>query len=276
MGRLQIVCFLALVSAAPVYGAKRRAVGTADWPSHPLLEAARVSNQQQYDFAHAAGAKVLLAPDNSTFALYAAGPRSDSPLIVTLHGSEAFATAEFFHWDSLAVERGYGLLALQWWMGKPDDYLDDDTIYALISQMLARVGAPHGRCLLHGFSRGSARSYAVTFLDRRSGQPWFLAAIANSGGAQTTYPLYGDIDRGRYGSHVFADTKWILYCGEKDPNPDVSGCPAMQQTVAWLTVQGGTVLLAIQDPNGDHGGFEKSAATMRRALDTFAGLLGSG
>jgi hypothetical protein len=275
MRMLRTLLLLALIVAPPAE-ARRRMVDRDTWPDHPLLDAARAADPAQYDFARGVGARVLLAPDNSTFALYwspTPGGSGDTPVIVTLHGSDGFATAELYHWYPHAVERGYALLALQWWMGVPEQYLDDETIYALISQMLASVGARHGRILLHGFSRGSARSYAVTFLDRRASTPWFLMTIANSGGAQTTYPLYGDIDRGRYGASVFAGTRWVLYCGEQDPQPDVSGCNAMHTTQAWLTRFGGSVLLAIQDPAGGHGGFEQSPDNIRRALDTFAGLL---
>ncbi|HVR37903.1 MAG TPA: hypothetical protein VMU84_02330 [Thermoanaerobaculia bacterium] len=276
MGKRRTVLILTLLLTSTAFASpKRRAVGGDDsWPSHPLLEAARLANEPQYDFARNAGARVLLAADNSTFALYWSPTAAvNTPVIVTLPGSDAFATAEFFHWYSLAAERGYALLALQWWMGKPDDYLDDETIYALIAEMLGRVGASHDRNLLHGFSRGSARSYAIAFFDRRTSNPWFLMNIANSGGAQTTYPLYRDIEQGRYGSNVFAGTHWVLYCGENDPNPTISGCPAMRESQTWLTRNGGDVRLFIDDPAGGHGGFEQNPANMRQALDVFAGLL---
>ena len=88
------------------------------------------------------------------------------------------------------------------------------------------------------FSRGSANLYALVAFDAKLPNPLFRAVIANSGGMSADFPANREIDSGRLGAAPYAGTRWWLYCGGGDPNPDRDGCPAMRRTRDWLSQRG--------------------------------------
>ncbi|NLI79649.1 MAG: hypothetical protein GX442_24795 [Candidatus Riflebacteria bacterium] len=200
-------------------------------------------------------------------------------MIATLSGHGSWAFDEFFLWQQAAAARGYGIVALQWWLGTgegPGDYYRPHEIYRIFDQILRREGIPAGRTLLHGFSRGSANIYGVTAFDRHTGNRFFLATVANAGQAAADFPVNREIDRGRFGASPFAGTHWILYGGGRDPHPDRDGIPGMREAAAWVTRHGGTVDLFLADEAGDHGGFHRRPQNMEAALQVFARLLAAG
>jgi hypothetical protein len=197
-------------------------------------------------------------------------------MIVTLHGSSSWAFDEFFLWQSYAAERGYGILALQWWLGSGEQtsgYYTPDRMYTIIENALRGMGVQPGKSLVHGFSRGSSNIYAVTALDRHAQNDFFALTVANAGGASVDYPPNVAISSGAYGATPFAGTHWALFCGGSDPNPDQSGCPAMSRTRDWIIQYGGTVDLFIQDASAGHGGFHTTPAHVNAALDAFERLI---
>ena len=172
-----------------------------------------------------------------------------------------------------ATRHGCGIIALQWYRGPsaalPNDYFDDKTIYSYIDSALTSIGYPAGKAFLHGFSRGSARSYAIAFNDLHGGKNYFCTVLSNAGAANPGYPLYAQINSGKYGNNVFAGRHWSLYCGGLDPNAGQSGCNGMNSTKKWLEAQGATVDLFIQDAGLGHGGFHQTAAHMDSALNYY-------
>jgi hypothetical protein len=60
-----------------------------------------------------------------------------------------------------------------------------------------------------------------------------------------------------------------MYCGEKDPEPNRDGCPAMTAAKSWVTQYGASVKLLIDDPVGDHTGFMTNSANVNAALAQF-------
>jgi hypothetical protein len=244
-----------------------------------LFDKARAANPLRYQFAVDKGVQVFPTTDGRSFYLLWYPPNvstTNQPLIVTLHGSSSYAFDEFFLWQAEAAKRGYGILALQWWFGTGDatsDYYLPQEMYAILETALRRQGNQAAKAMLHGFSRGSANSYGVTFFDRRAGNHFFALTLSNAGQAAPDYPLYAQIIRGDYGQQVFAGAHWAMYCGGLDPNPQRDGCPAMRNTADWLTQQGAKVELFIEDANAGHGGFHQNAAHINAALDVFAKLL---
>ena len=172
-------------------------------------------------------------------------------------------------------ERGYGFLAIQWWLGEGEemkDYLRPDEIYRVIDEVFSGLHVKPGTAMLHGFSRGSANIYAVAAMDRSLQKNYFSLFVANSGQANSSYPPTHEIEKGHFGDQPFAGTHWVTYAGEKDVNPDRDGVRAMRQTGEWIKKYGGTVDLAIEDPEGDHGGFHKRPQNCDQALDVFEKL----
>lgn len=125
-----------------------------------------------------------------------------TPLIVTLHGSKGNAFNEFKSWHTAAQLHNCGIIALQWYKYTTTDpllgYYQDDTIYNYIDSALTKLSYPSNKALLHGFSLGSARSYAVIFNDIQSGNHYFCTTISNAGQVVLTYPLYDSINSGVY------------------------------------------------------------------------------
>lgn len=236
----------------------------------PVLGQAVREDGVRYEYAVAQGARTLPSPDGRTFYVLWL-PKNAKTVIVTLHGSFSYAYDEFYLWHPHAQSRGYGILAVQWWLGTgPDDYLTPKQVYALVSPILKRHDFGKGRVILHGFSRGSANTYAITFLDRSSGNRFFGMTIANSGSWEDDFPPNRAI--AKRGAEALAGTRWFLWCGQLDPQP-MTGCPAMRRTKEKIRRHGGSVLQLVEDPAGDHGGFHRRGDNVERALDVFASLL---
>ena len=243
-----------------------------------LYDEAWAHDSAQVNFALAQGATIVATPDSNSFYVQwfpTDSTAATSPLIVTLHGSNGYAFNEFYDWFSYAQARGCGIIALQWYRGTasvtPNDYFTDTVLYRDIDTALTRIGYPSGRAFLHGFSRGAARSYAIAFLDKQWGKNYFCTILSNSGGAMSGYPIYAAINAGTYGTNVFAGKQWALFCGGLDPDPAVSGCTAMTNTNTWLTGQGASVGIFIQDATLGHGGFSTVPAYIDSVLDYYSG-----
>ncbi|QQR68238.1 MAG: hypothetical protein IPI58_05090 [Alphaproteobacteria bacterium] len=203
-------------------------------------------------------------------------PQREAPKkwIVSLPGTGGFATKDLSIWYPHLQGRNVGVVNVQWWLGRGDrteDYYTPSQIYREIDLILARLGVAPGSALLHGFSRGSANIYAVAALDRTKGHQYFSTIIAHSGSANEGYPPTQEIVRGAYGARPFAGTRWITVCGERDSNPERDGCPAMRRTGTWIKGLGGTIGLAIEDPEYGHGALHLNPINARKALDDFLG-----
>ncbi len=248
--------------------------------SLPLFQQAQTLSQEEYQFTVDQGAQILPTTDGKSFYVLWLPEGSDisnpPPMIVTLHGHDSWAFKEFFLWHFYAEERGYGILALQWWFGKGEDSSDyylPQEMYPIFEDILRANQVQPQMVLFHGFSRGSANSYGLTALDRASDNNFFLLTIANAGGASRDFPINQSIDKSEFGPQPFANTHWVMVCGMNDENPDRDGCPAMRATRDWVLQYGGTVDLMIEDPNGTHGVFHRNPDNVNAALNVFAQLL---
>ena len=251
----------------------------AELPDHPLIEKAKQMRAPRVQYAQENGAHVELTSDGKSFYLYWFPEGADpakAPIIVTMHGHGSFAFEDFQVWHKFLKERGYGFLAIQWWIGEGEetsDYLKPEEMYRTFDQVLKKWNVTPGRALLHGFSRGSANIYPVAALDRQTGNNYFSLFIANAGRANSNYPPVHAIENGTFGEKPFEGTRWVTYAGGKDTNPDRDGFPAMRATGEWLKKYGATIELAIEDPNFGHGGFHMNPKNTESALDEFDKIL---
>ena len=209
------------------------------------------------------GAQALATADGKTFYLkwFPAGSTpSNTPVMVTLHGTGSNAFNALNKWFTSASSHSVGIIALQWYLGasssSPNDYFGDTTLYTYIDTALKRIKYPANKALFHGFSRGSARSYAIQFQDvyPPNGKNYFCTIASNAGKPDSLYPFYNGINSGT--NHSFcAGKRWAMYCGAADPNPARDGCPGMNSAkINWVMANGGTVGLFIQDPILGHSG----------------------
>lgn len=225
--------------------------------------------------ASALGFEVMSTSDGRSF-LAAWKPAGAAPKrwIVSLHGSHGFATDDLALWHSALKDREVGLLCLQWWIGNDDSmssYYPPLQIYREIDIALQRIGVQPGAAMLHGFSRGSANSYAVAALDASRGRHYFALNVASSGGVATDYPPTRAILSGAFGDRPLRGTRWITAAGARDPEPERDGVPAMRRTAAWLEEQGATVIERIEDPAEGHGALQRNVRNTQRVVDLFLG-----
>lgn len=250
-----------------------------DVTSHPLFKQAIEAVPDRYRFAVDKGAQFVQTSDGKSFYVLWTPKGFDQaqlrPMIVTLHGHASWAFDEFFIWQPYAEQRGYGILALQWWFGGGEainDYYLPREMYPLFEQVLRNQAIEPGKVLFHGFSRGSANSYALTALDRQKSR-FFGLTVSNAGGAAKDFPPNAAIINNEFGAMPFKGAHWVLYCGGKDPNPERDGCVGMQAASKFVISYGAIVDLFIEDPTGDHGGFHRNPANVNKALDVFDGLI---
>lgn len=224
-----------------------------------LYDSAYAQDPDLVNYAVTNGAQIFSTPDSNSFYVQwfptGAIPNT-TPLIVTLHGSQCNAFMEFKSWFPQAQLHGCGIIALQWYRYNPNppiDYLPDDTLYNYIDSALTNISYPSGKALLHGFSRGAARSYAMIYNDIQSGNNYFCTTISNAGYLDLGYPLYANINTI---TDVFAGKHWNLFCGP--PEPPISGgaCDGLNFTQTWLQSKGATVDIYIQDSLLGHNGFQ--------------------
>lgn len=255
------------------------ALASAQADSSSLRALAQADDPVRWTFAASKGAVIEDTADDRSFTLWWAPPQgTPKGVIVALHGHGSFATDELYLWQPYAEKVGYAILALQWWFGggeSTSDYYAPEEMYPIISSRLAARGVRQGSVMFIGFSRGSANSYALAALDAAgpAARRWFGFVFSNSGGAALDYPPTKAVDSGRYGLRPYAGLPWGLYCGEKDDDPDKSGCPAMTFSRDWVARLGAEVVQFIDDPAGGHGGFMTNSAHVEAALATYAQVL---
>lgn len=215
---------------------------------------------------------ILPTSDGQSFLVVWKATKEPKHWIVSLHGSDGFATDDLAIWHPHLKGRDVGAMCVQWWLGSGDkgaSYYTPEQIYREIGNALQKLGVEPGTAMLHGFSRGSANSYAVMALDAGRGRRYFSLALASSGGVSLDYPPTRAILDGAYGKSPLKGTRWVTSAGGRDPHPDRSGIPGMRRAAAWLREQGAIVLDAIEDPDQGHGALVLNAKNARRALDLF-------
>ncbi|MCX8027365.1 MAG: hypothetical protein N3A62_05870 [Thermodesulfovibrionales bacterium] len=252
---------------------------TSDIKHHPLFKKAQQATPDRYKYAVDKGAYFVPTDDGRSFYIVWTPKNFQRmqirPMLITLHGHASWAFDEFFIWHPYAEKRGIGIIALQWWFGtgeKTQDYYSPENMYIIFNSALQQLQIKPSHVLLHGFSRGSANTYALTSIDRIKNR-FIVLTISNAGGMARDFPPNNDIITGKFGSTPFRDTHWVMYCAERDPNPDRDGCRAMQTSRELVMKHGGKVELFIKDPIGDHGGFHRNPSNVNRALDVFEQLI---
>jgi len=215
---------------------------------------------------------ILSTSDGQSFLVVWKATKKPKHWIVSLHGSDGFATDDLAIWHPHLKDRDVGVLSVQWWLGSGaaiTSYYTPEKIYHEIDNALQKLGVQSGTAMLHGFSRGSANSYAVMALDAGRGRRYFSLAVASSGGVSLDYPPTRAILDGTYGKSPLKGTRWVTSAGGHDPQPDRAGIPGMRRVAAWLKEQGAIVLDAIEDPDQGHGALVLNAKNARRVLDLF-------
>ena len=235
-----------------------------------VLTRAKLESPEAYRAARDAGARITATPDGRSFYVQSATPGRGGKTIVTFHGYLSTAFDIFGAWLPEASQRGYRVIAIQWRLGRTQkDSYTPGAMYAQARAVLRRAGVPAGDAVLHAYSSAASRMYGVAALDRR-GEKVFALDIADAGGARRNFPMYREIFGAPAGRRTLAGSRWILFCGGRDPDPQMTGCPIMRSTRSKIVARGGSIARFIVDPRASHDGFLENPANTRVALDLFA------
>jgi len=240
--------------------------------SGSVLARARMEAPARYRAARAAGARVAATPDRRSFYVMSPARARGGKAIVTFHGYLSTAFDGFAQFRAEAARRGHTLIAIHWRLGRTSrESYTPAQMYAQARALLRRAGVAPGDALLHGYSSAAARIYGVAALDRRASR-LFALSIGDAGGARPGLPMYREVFGGRMGPRPLAGSRWVLFCGGRDPDPRLTGCPVMRRTATLIRRRGGRIERFIVDPRASHGGFHEHPANQRAALDVFARL----
>lgn len=251
------------------------AVYAADpsWPPQSSQLLHKAQNQKGFDEVKDMRPSFIPTSDGKSF-LVVWTPSSKPPQkwIISLPGTQGYATRDLQIWAPHLRGRDVGVITLQWWMGTGDktaDYYNPFDIYRELDIALKKLQIKPGSAMLHGFSRGSANIYGIAAIDQYRGRKYFDTIVANAGGVAMDYAPIKLIVRGEFGHKPFAGTKWVTSCGERDPNPERDGCPAMRRAGKWVETHGGKIAMTIEDPDGGHGALHLNPANTKRLLDWY-------
>lgn len=192
--------------------------------------------------------------------------------IVSLPGKEGFSTDDLAVWSKYIKNKDVGLISIQWWLGKNNavtSYYSPEAIYNEVDRILQKYQVHPQHVMLHGFSRGSANSYALTAIDSGIGKKYFKLTVASSGGVGLDYPPNIKIDSSGYGKSPLRGTSWITVAGGKDPFPERDGYMGMRKAGEWLKSRQANIVMTIEDPNSGHGALMLNPNNIIRVLDFF-------
>ncbi len=227
-----------------------------------IYDSCIANNPGNVNYALSNGVQVISTPDSNSFYLQwfpSGATPNTTPLLVTLHGSKGNAFNEFKSWHTSAQSHNCGIIAIQYnkytnILDYLNGYFHDDTIYRYIDSALSHISYPSNKALLHGFSLGSARTYAVVYNDIQSGKNYFCTSISNAGKIDLTYPLYAGLDTL---SNVFAGKHWNLFCGPPETIIAGDSCGGLDFTQSWLQGKGAIIDIYIKNPSLGHNGFQQ-------------------
>ena len=208
--------------------------------------------------------------DTKTYFVYGApaGQNNKTPkrIIISLPGHGTTADDGYNAWKNhLSTLNGgtYALAEFNWWRGtgeKKEDYYDPPNIVAQVRAFLDQQGYTSSDIVvLHGFSRGSANTYAVVAQDKLKKGSVFDAVISNAGKYQSDFPLSTPELSSAKITELFRKMPWVLVCGGLDDNPERDGCPGMEETKRFLELHEADVLGLLTDANAGHGAFHMSS-----------------
>jgi predicted esterase len=230
-----------------------------DYPDHGCAQQADVLNTVKK-----VGGGVIPIGPNRFFIVWLPEDWDKQPnrkLVVALHGNGGCAERMFKFWNTMSSQQTYAIVALQYAEEDSSGGLhfdDSPRIYehlrTTLSQLREHCPVADIPVVLHGFSRGSARTFELAVMDRAAtGMKAFSAFISDSGTVFPEYqgnfsPFLQDVEADAYnGAHFW------LYCGGNDHRGRT--CQGLKKMQRFVLAHGGTVDEFYKYPPGGHGIF---------------------
>ena len=186
-------------------------------------------------------------------------------VMVDLHGTGGAPETEWStDWRAIFTTRNWAWIGLKYVDDTTGVHDDEGTIYANIKTLLTEVAAScdfgSPSLFLHGYSRGSANTFPIAYLDIKD-RRYFKAMGSNSGawmlGGPLTTTMQGVVNRNE--TTAYAGTHFWMYCGGKDMEHGYPMCDEMTNAKTFVEGYGAHVERLYQDPTGGHGGLAKNA-----------------
>jgi hypothetical protein len=223
------------------------------------------------------GVKVINLPDKNSFFAYYLPPKFDSlkvkPILILLHGNDSNVYEELSKEFILAQKHGYGLLAIQWWLGARNSYLDARAIFKLIeiglTYLKIKYNASINACCLSGYDKGATLTYEITLYDWFKNTDYIKYTIAHAGGIPFDNPRFGfisDLTANKYGKTPYVNDKFFLYCVVDDPYYHNKLCLEVNNAREILTTYGATIDTFVIDNSQYHDGFQQNPTIHELAI----------
>lgn len=229
----------------------------------------------------AAGSYVLNLTSPKTYAVVWMPKSKINKVLVLLPGTNGTPYDGLGDELAEAQKFGYGLVGLQWHNKETDTYMEPADVYtclhAVLQYLRTNKNLSAEKFILQGFSRGSAISYEVTYLDQ-IGSNWFTATAALSGGVPVDSKLEVKSGKGADGfflklntdkvsTSAYTNHHWFMYCGMEDEEWGTTMCDQISNAEMLVKKYGGIVDVIIKDPTGKHMGFRTNADTRKKYID---------
>ena len=230
------------------------------------------------------GAKVVLMPEENTFFTYYIPPNYRSGrILISVHGTGGNPYIAMQDELDDAQKYDYLPIALSWFSEEKGFFKAED-LYRNILQALDFIRSETGNDLSKvayvGFSRGSAVSYEIAYLDAKS-ENVIDFFISHSGGVPTDLrveaknpnskpdPFFTGLTEGTLGAEIFKGEKFFLYSGDKDEQWGPKMSLQLENAKNLIEKNGGEVLEWVRDPEGGHLGFIRSPELKEKAIRYF-------
>jgi predicted esterase len=198
-------------------------------------------------------------------------------VIVGLHGTDGNAEEDWwFNWKDILTARGWAYVGLTY-LSSTGAYDDEPAAYAnlkaAIDELRASCDFGSPGMYLVGFSRGSAMTFGVAYLDLKD-RKLFAGFGHNSGawpiGGAMTPTMSGIVTRNERAA--YANGRFWMYCGDRDPTFAGGMCPTMENARDFVVAYGGSVGELFHDPAGGHGGLNSNASAQASMFGYFESL----
>ena len=240
--------------------------------------AGSVASQREALYAAGGGTRAV---GNKYFAFwFPSGWASSSVrrVMIGLHGTGGAPETEWsVDWKDIVSARGWAYVGLKYVDDATGVHDEDAAIYANLTTMIDDLrrscdfASPS--MFLVGFSRGSAQTFPVAYLDLK-GRRFFKAMGSNSGSWTPGSPMVPTMEAivARGETSAYSGAKFWMYCGALDFQQGFAMCDGMKEARTFITSYGGTVERLYEDPTGGHGGLAKNADAWGAMLTYFDGL----
>jgi len=221
----------------------------------------------QRDALYAAGGGVRAVSSRYFAAWFPANWSTSTPrrVLVGLHGTGGAPETEWsVDWKDIVSARGWAYVGLKYVDDATGSHDGDTVIYANLKSTIDTLAAAcdfgSPAMFLVGFSRGSAQSFPVAYLDLKDRR--FFKAIGNNSGAWTVgQPMVATMEAivSRGETTAYSGSRFWMYCGERDMEHGYPMCDEMTNARTFITSYAGHVERLYEDPTGAHGGLAKNA-----------------